>query len=420
MWGPNLLFMALSLALFLRSGRERKFALRLPRPVWGKFRSAAPAPPASRPAARRARLWTGFPRILDRYIMRKYALLFGLVFAGLLALTVVVTFFERINTVYEHKKPVGLLLQFIWHTIPDYANYILPVSALAAMLLSLGILTKFNEVTAMKAAGISLYRIVVPVVLLAAAASLASFYLQERVLPVSNKKANRVWDIINDLPPRSYNPLERTWMVNRSKDRFFHYSYFDPGQSAFRQLTVLDVDVGGWRLSRRLYAERAVLHEHSLTLTDGWSRRFEEEAPVPFERFDRLDIPLEETRDFFLKEWKEPSQMTLGELRGYIREVRELGFDTSRLEVDWQGKAALPLTAVIMTLIGIPFAFAMGRRGTLVGIAVGVAIAMLYWGAIGFFRGLGYAGTLSPFLAAWAPNLLFGAGGICGLLTLRT
>jgi lipopolysaccharide export LptBFGC system permease protein LptF len=164
----------------------------------------------------------------------------------------------------------------------------------------------------------------------------------------------------------------------------------------------------------------AVLHEHSLTLTDGWSRRFEEEAPVPFERFDRLDIPLEETRDFFLKEWKEPSQMTLGELRGYIREVRELGFDTSRLEVDWQGKAALPLTAVIMTLIGIPFAFAMGRRGTLVGIAVGVAIAMLYWGAIGFFRGLGYAGTLSPFLAAWAPNLLFGAGGICGLLTLRT
>jgi len=418
MWGPNILFLLLSLVLYLRFGRERRVFLRAPRLFPRRDRTAATA--AERPAVRRARGWSGFPRILDRYIIRKYAFLFSLVFAGLLALSVIVTFFERINTVYDHKKPVGLLLQFIWHTIPDMANYILPVAALTAMLLSLGILTKHNEVTAMKAAGISLYRLIVPVAVLAVAVSLASFYLQERVLPDSNRKANRVWDAINDLPARSYNPLERTWMVNRAKNRFFHYSYFDPRRSAFRQLTILDVDVREWTLTRRLFAEHAALGMRALNLTDGWQRRFEPDAPVPFERFDRMDIPLEETRDFFLKEWKEPSQMTLGELRTYIREVKDLGFDTGRLEVDWQAKLALSLVAVIMTLIGIPFAFAMGRRGTLVGIAVGVVIAMLYWGAIGFFRGLGYAGTLSPFLAAWGPNLLFGAGGIYGLLKLRT
>ncbi len=417
MWGPNILFLIFGLALFLRSDRERRRFIRMPRFIPRRIRTAGPP---ARPAGRRTRFWAGFPRILDRYIMRKYAGLFGLIFAGLLALTVVVTFFERINTVYEHKKPVSLLLQFIWYTLPDYVNYILPVAALAAMLLSLGILTKFNEVTAMKAGGISLYRIVVPIMLLAAAVSLVSFTIQERVLPVSNKKANRVWDTINDLPSRSYNPLERTWLANRSKDRFFHYSYFDSQRNAFRQLTILDVDTEEWRLTGRLFAEHAVLNERSLTLSDGWLRRFEAEAPVPFERFERLNIPLEETRDFFLKEWKEPSQMTLAELRSYIREVKDLGFDTARLEVDWQTKLALPLVAVIMTLIGIPFAFAMGKRGTLVGIAVGVVIAMLYWGAIGFFRGLGYAGTLNPFLAAWAPDILFGAGGIYGLLKLRT
>lgn len=419
MWGANILFLVFSLALFLRSDREPKLFLRRTSAPARRV-SSLPAEEPVRRAARRPRSWSGFPRILDRYVIRKYALLFSLVFAGLAALTVVITFFERINTVYDHKKSVSLLLQFLWHSFPEFANYILPVAALAAMLLSLGILTKFNEVTAMKAAGISLYRLVLPVVLLSVAVSLTSFYIQERVLPASNKKANRVWDTINDLPPRSYNPLERTWMVNRSKDRFFHYSYFDPGRSAFRQLTVLDFDSREWRLKRRLFAEHAILSERSLALTDGWQRRFEDGEPVPFERFERLDIPLEETRDFFLKEWKEPSQMTMGELRGYIREVKDLGFDTGRLEVDWHSKLALPLVAVIMTLIGIPFAFAMGRRGTLVGIAVGVAIAMLYWGGIGFFRGLGYAGTLSPFLAAWAPNLLFGAGGVYGLLTLRT
>ncbi|MBN2200226.1 MAG: LptF/LptG family permease [Candidatus Aminicenantes bacterium] len=418
MWGPNVLFLLFSLALYLRVGRERRISVRAPRLFSRPARAMGTA--AGRPRIRQARQWPGFPRILDRYIIRKYALFFGLVFTGLLALTVVVTFFERINTVYDHKKPISLLLRFLWHSLPDYANYILPVAALTAMLLSLGILTKFNEVTAMKAAGISLYRLIVPVVILAVAVSLASFYLQERVLPVSNTKANRVWDAINDLPARSYNPLERTWMVNRAKNRFFHYSYFDPRRSAFRQLTILDVDGREWALTRRLFAEHAVLDEGTLTLTDGWQRRFAKDSPVPFERFDRLEMPLEETRNFFLKEWKEPSQMTLGELRAYIREVRDLGFDTGRLQVDWQTKLALPLVAVIMTLIGIPFAFAMGRRGTLVGIAVGVVIAMVYWGALGLFRGLGYAGTLSPFLAAWGPNLLFGAGGIFALLNLRT
>ena len=419
MWGPNIIFTIFSLWLFLRSNRDQPFLFRLR--SFLKRPERAPRPflqPA--PSSRRGRGWSGFPRLLDRYIMRKYLVLFGMIFGGLLAVVLVITFFERINTLYDHGKPASMLLQFIWFTIPDYTNYILPVAALTAMLLTLGLLTKFNEITAMKACGISLYRAVAPVVLLAVLVSLFSFYLQEKVLPVSNKKANRVWDAINDLPPRSYNPLDRTWLVNRAKDRFFHYLYFDPAQSAFRQLTILDVDPRGWRLTRRLYAQKAVLDGQSLTLTDGWLRLFNENVPVPYERFERMSLSLAENRDFFLKEWKEPSQMNLGELRSYIREVKELGFDTVRFRVDWHGKLALPLVALIMTLIGIPFAFSMGKRGTLVGIAISLVIAMLYWGAIGFFRGLGYAGSLNPFLAVWAPNIIFGLAGVFGLLTLRT
>ena len=419
MWGPNIIFAVFSLWLFLRSNREQPFLFRLRRFLKRPERTPRPIKQPAAPP-RRGRSWGGFPRLLDRYIMRKYIVLFGMIFGGLLAVVLVITFFERINTLYDHHKPASMLLQFIWFTIPDYTNYILPVAALTAMLLTLGLLTKFNEITAMKACGISLYRVVAPVVLLAILVSLFSFYLQEKVLPVSNKKANRVWDAINDLPPRSYNPLDRTWLVNRAKDRFFHYLYFDPTQSAFRQLTILDIDPRAWRLTRRFYAQKAVLDGQSLTLTDGWLRAFSEDVPVPFEHFERMSLSLAENRDFFLKEWKEPSQMNLGELRSYIREVKELGFDTVRFQVDWHGKLALPLVALIMTLIGIPFAFSMGKRGTLVGIAIGLAIAMLYWGAIGFFRGLGYTGSLSPFLAVWTPNIIFGLAGLFGLLTLRT
>ncbi|OGD25136.1 MAG: LPS export ABC transporter permease LptF [Candidatus Aminicenantes bacterium RBG_13_63_10] len=419
MWGPNFVFILLSVVLFLRSGRESALS------AWFRRlrRTSAAAPPPDEPGRtpkRRPFQHLAFPNILDRYIMRKFLGLFLIIVLGLLALTVVVTFFERLNVVYEHNKPLGLLARFIWHSLPEFLYYILPVAALTAMLLSLGILTKFNEVTAMKACGLSLYRIVLPVIVLAAGVSLASFTLQERVLPGANTRAQQVWDTILDLPSRSYGLLNQSWMVNRTKDRFYNFGYFDTSRSTFGRLAVYDLDPVSWTLRRRLFAERASLQGQTLRPEKGWLWNFAEDAPVRFERVSRPEFTLEEGRDFFLKKWKEPSQMSFGELRAYIREVRELGFDTVRYRVDLHSKVSFPLICLFMTLLGIPFAFSMGKRGTLVGIGLGFVIAMVYWGAIGLFRGLGYAGSLNVFLAAWGPNLVFGLAGFYGLLSLRT
>jgi len=422
MWGPNILFILVSLALFIRTNRESPVLAFL----WRRRRAAAEG---SRVAAeerapagrrRRARYSLPFPNILDRYIMRKFVAFFLLVFVGLLALTVVVTFFERLNVVYEHNKPISLLNQFIWFSTPEFIHYVLPVAALTAMLLALGLMTKFNEVTAMKACGISLYRTVLPVAVLAAAVSLFSFYLEEKVLPGSNTRAQQAWDTILDNPSRSYSPLNRSWLVNKAKDRFYNFSYFDPATNVFSKLAIYEIDPATWSLKRRLYARRASLNDRTLRLEDGWLRDFSPEAPVPFTKLDSLEVAMDEGREFFTKKWKEPGQMSFGELASYIREVREMGFDTIRYRVDLQSKISFPLACLIMTLLGVPFAFSMGKRGTLVGIGLSFVIAMVYWGAIGLFKGLGYAGSLNVFLAAWGPNLLFGLAGLYGMFTLRT
>jgi lipopolysaccharide export LptBFGC system permease protein LptF len=81
---------------------------------------------------------------------------------------------------------------------------------------------------------------------------------------------------------------------------------------------------------------------------------------------------------------------------------------------------SFPLACLVMTILGIPFAFSMGRRGALVGIGLSIAISMVYWGAIGIFEGFGYLNYLNAFLAAWSPNLIFGLGGLYLLFTLRT
>ena len=127
-----------------------------------------------------------------------------------------------------------------------------------------------------------------------------------------------------------------------------------------------------------------------------------------------------EEKDYFLTEWKEPEQMNYGELKHYIKEIEESSFDTVKFKVDLEYKISFPFVCLIMTILGIPFAFSMGKRGTLVGIGLSIVIAMVYWGAIGVFKQLGNINLLPPFLSAWGPNIIFGLIGIYFLLSLKT
>ena len=126
----------------------------------------------------------------------------------------------------------------------------------------------------MKACGISLYRIILPILSMALAASLFSFYLQESILPRANNKAEEIWNRINDAPSRSYSYLNRHWVVGREKNRIYHYDFFDPGRTAFSRLSIFDIDLDSWSLAGRSYAEKAVLTGETLRTDGGWTRSF--------------------------------------------------------------------------------------------------------------------------------------------------
>jgi lipopolysaccharide export LptBFGC system permease protein LptF len=116
----------------------------------------------------------------------------------------------------------------------------------------------------------------------------------------------------------------------------------------------------------------------------------------------------------------ETDRMTYGELKAYIAQLQASGYHVVPYLVQLRRKIAFPFVAVIMTLLAVPFAVTTGRSGAVYGIGVGLVLALVYWTALSIFGALGAGGWLSPVLAAWAPNLLFGAAAAYLLLTVRT
>jgi lipopolysaccharide export LptBFGC system permease protein LptF len=261
---------------------------------------------------------------------------------------------------------------------------------------------------------------VVPVAALAVLLGVGSLFVQERLLPSANRKAEEIWNRITNAPAPAAGAVSRRWVLGRGKDRIYHFALFDPRSAAFRGLSVFDIDTARWTLARRTAADKAVLKGDALYLTGAWRRDFDGERQVGYEESREAVLPGVEDRAFFLKEWKEPSQMNARELRAYVREIADLDYEVGRFKVDLAAKLAFPFVAVVMTLLGLPFAFTMGKRGTLVGIGTSIVIAMVFWGAIGVFKSLGYVAILPAFLAAWGPNLLFGLTGLYLLFRLRT
>jgi lipopolysaccharide export LptBFGC system permease protein LptF len=215
----------------------------------------------------------------------------------------------------------------------------------------------------------------------------------------------------------------------------YHYDVFDPEANRFSGLWVYRVDQEGWRL-------RAVTRVNDATLaprpdTDGatqlvWSghqgwtrelgpprRNSVEKASIKYTTFAAQDLPLEPP-NYFTNDEPIAELMTYGELKDYITRLRASGANIVPQLVALQRKVAFPFVTIIMTLLAVPFAVTTGRRGAMYGIGVGLVLAIIYWVMLSVSGALGAGGVLSPMLAAWAPNILFGAAAAYMLLTVRT
>jgi LPS export ABC transporter permease LptG len=306
-------------------------------------------------------------------------------------------------------------------------HFILPLSVLIATLVTVGALTRSSELIVMRACGISLYRTALPLLGLAAASSVLLFAVDEYALAPSNREAKNLESRIRHGMPRTVNVLIRRWTAGKNGD-IYHYGAFDPRQRILHGFWRFEFDEQAWRLSRITYTASARFDEASARAdgglgrwksAQGWTRKLGPDGASEYSTFPSRDLKME-TADYFGTEQPDSASMTYGELRDFVDSMRGSGLNMLQQLVDLHRKIAFPFVTIVMTLLAVPFAVTTGRRGTLYGIGVGIVMAIVYWTANNVFGVVGSLGIVTPWLAAWAPNLLFGAGAAYLILTVRT
>src|SRR5687767_9077230 len=433
MWFPNIILGAICVFLLINRARSADQPIRISLPSWVRRRLPSAATPAAdatvgrRPALvlRLPHFNLPRPTLLDGYVARQYGRILALTTAGMLGLFYLSTFIDKSDKLFKGQVTLTRLMEFMFWSTPQFLVYIIALAVLISGLVTIGLLTKNSELIVMRACGISLYRTAMPMLAFAVAAGAVLVGLQETVLATSNRRADQLDHEIRFGKPQTYGVLNRKWVVGRDGE-VYHYQYYDPRNQELHSLSVFEFDPKDHRLIKRRFVQMAKYTadarpdaEPEWTLDKGWLREFAPNNDVLFSGFTN-QVQRFEAADYFVTEAREPDLMNFAQLRVYIDEMRAGGYNVLDHEVGLHRKVAFPFVTLVMTLIAVPFAVTTGRRGAMYGIGVGIVLALVYWVMISVFAAFGASGVLDPMLAAWAPNLIFGAVAAFLLLTVRT
>jgi LPS export ABC transporter permease LptG/LPS export ABC transporter permease LptF len=429
-WGANILLSAIGLILLLKVDKYLLAGNRLNDFLW-RHKLVLPKFPVENARFQISRVNRSFssgvtrlrfPKILDFYIARGFFIYFfwSLISCG--TLFVLFTLFDLLDDIIRNNVPIRYVLDYFAFLTPQILMWVVPMSVLLAILINFGILEKNSEITAIKSGGWSLYRIAIPIFLIASGACAGLFVLQDYILPYANVRQDNIRNEIKGRPPQTSAGFQRKWIFG-DFNRIYNYEYFDWRRDSFIDLNIYEIDLNAISIARRIHAAKARIEiSGAWVLEDGYVRDYRSKQNG-FIRIKSTQFAFPEKEAYFKTEIfqpKESAKRTYSQLNNYINNLRKSGYNATELKVELNKKISFPFSCFVMALLAVPFSFSTGKKGAFFGIGMSVAIAMVYWGISGLFEAMGDYGFLLPALAAWSPNILFGAAGLVLLFTIRT
>ncbi|MBW2029489.1 MAG: LPS export ABC transporter permease LptG [Deltaproteobacteria bacterium] len=349
-------------------------------------------------------------KVLTRYLTGEYlkALLFceGILFF----IYLVIDFLQKVDNFIEAKTAKGLWALFFLYKTPLILVQMLPPAVLIAVIVMFSSMKKRNEVTALKASGINIFKAASPVIIGSLLLGGLLFLFSEIVVPLTTSQGNRIWMVeVEKRNPDLFYGSDQIWY--KSSNAIYWVKHFDGQRGVMEGPSFYFFD-DAFRLVRRLEGKRAVWEGGHWEILHGIVQEVKEGGGYELQRFERYQLEIPEIPETFTKGVKKPEEMSYWQLKKYAKRVKAEGYDNTRYLVDMHIKAAFPFIVFVMTLIGMAISLKQKGERTPLVVSVGVGICFLYMVIFGTARALGLAGILPPILAAWLSNVIFVFAGL--------
>ncbi|MBI5588048.1 MAG: LPS export ABC transporter permease LptG [Deltaproteobacteria bacterium] len=347
-------------------------------------------------------------KILERYILAEFAKLLLISVLSFMVLFIMVDLFENMDNLMKHGVPLFSSVFFFIYKVPFIMVQISPVAVLIAVLLSLGLFSRHGEITAVKAGGVRLLRVLLPLLVSGLLISIAVIIINESVTPAALKKVDAFRQQWFGIQGSAFGK-EGMWV--RTSRGIFNIRQIDLEKNELRGFTLYEIEKP-FNLKRRIHSKVVEWKDGKWVTAGATVWNFNEKGEAAKQEVGAIEVTgLMEPGDLADVENLQKN-MGFMELRRYIQGLEADGYDASRYRIDLYGKVAFPLVNFIMVLMGIPFALKTGRHGGIaVGVGLSVVIAFSYWVVFAVTRSLGQTGMIPPMLSAAFPDILFFAVG---------
>jgi lipopolysaccharide export system permease protein len=355
--------------------------------------------------------------ILDRYLIRKFS--FNLFFGtfAFVIIFLVVDLIENVDKFIDLNVKFATVLIYYVYYIPYIISLTLPVAMLLACLFALGSMSQHNEIIAQKSAGISLYRITLPLLGLGLVISIASGFFNELVVPYSNQARLDIYRYQMKKNPRNIGTRRNDIYIQDIKNRMVSIAFYNGNTK--EAITVSLQYFDGPVIVRRIDAKKMIWQDSSWIMQDVTERAFSDtvETMTSYKQLVMKDLHFKP--ESLLEVQKNPEEMSYAELKSFIADMNRIGAEVRKWIVELYLKVSYPFSNFIIILFGAPIAAQKRRSGTAVGIGISLMVCFIYFMFMRTGQVLGHQGTLAPWLAAWIGNIAFGVAGILIMIKIR-
>lgn len=354
-------------------------------------------------------------RLLDRYIAGEMVMPFLFGVAAFTSLFVSSELIRLAGMVVELGAPVEAVLRVFLLQLPQVMVWTLPMALLLATLMALSRLSANSEVVAMRAGGVSFWRMVAPILAVAALISLVAFVVNEAVVPWANAEADYVMAV--EVQGRTL-PASQDHLFMRGNDPehgpwILYARRFDGDLQRMEQLVFLRLFEG--RPVEVTSAEAASWEDEQWRMEGMVSHRFGPlggEWTIVTSRAEGHTLDIDRSPGDIARSRRRPDQMSLAELREHVAALREEGVDVKELEVHVYLKYSLPLASFVFAMIAAPLGVQSHRSSTSVGFGISIVIIFAYYVLMSLGTALGQAGSVPPAFGAWIQNIVIGGAGL--------